>query len=63
VHDNATATHCYASFRPSTPNATFYPGQDSPLPCQNDHFGWYFGWYDGIANFSIDLIHTYIDPT
>ncbi|MCJ1293210.1 hypothetical protein MMC34_004763 [Xylographa carneopallida] len=62
VHDNRTTTHCSSSFSESTWNSTNYPTGGSPIACRDPHFGWYFSAFSSLGNFSINIIHTYIDP-
>ncbi|MCJ1414916.1 hypothetical protein MMC32_001246 [Xylographa parallela] len=61
VHDNHTTTHCSTSFAEPTWNSTNYPTGASPIACKDPHFGWYFSSFSGLGNFSINVIHTYID--
>ncbi|MCJ1318180.1 hypothetical protein MMC15_003508 [Xylographa vitiligo] len=62
VHDNHTTTHCSTSFAEPIWNSTNYPTGASPIACHDPHFGWYFSSFSGLGNFSINIIHTYIDP-
>jgi len=62
VHDNHTTTRCSASFADPTANSTNYPTGGSPIACKNSEFGWYFSSFSGLGNFTINIIHTYIDP-
>ncbi|MCJ1476186.1 hypothetical protein MMC13_004851 [Lambiella insularis] len=60
VHDKNTSTLCTTSFADPTANSTNYP--TSPLPCAKPEFAWYFASFSGLGNFSINIVHTYVDP-
>ncbi|MCJ1410974.1 hypothetical protein MMC19_005062 [Ptychographa xylographoides] len=62
VSDNKTTTTCITSFYDPTANSTNYPTGGSPIACTNDAFGWYFSTFTGLGDFSINIIHSYIDP-
>ena len=32
------------------------------MACDNERFSWYFSTFHSIANFSLDIVHTYVDP-
>ncbi|MCJ1392308.1 hypothetical protein MMC18_005175 [Xylographa bjoerkii] len=63
LHDNRTTTQCSTSFADPTSNSTNYPTGASPIACKDSRFGWYFSSFSSLGNFSINVIHTYIDPT
>ncbi|KAL9112519.1 MAG: hypothetical protein Q9187_007755 [Circinaria calcarea] len=57
VHANRSTTDCAASFYPATATTTYY----QRFYCTDHHFGWYFSIFNDISNFSINVIHSYVD--
>ncbi|KAI9890154.1 MAG: hypothetical protein M1814_004435 [Vezdaea aestivalis] len=48
-------TYCYAEFEVA-------PSASNRSVCNDSEFTWYFAEYDGIANFTLNVQHTYKEP-